>query len=366
MARYKYDEYKESKDVLQAQKDLQKHQKDQPEDYQSRWQEEMDKVLKELRDRKDFSYDPEDDALYRQYKDQYARQGKLAMMDTMGQASALTGGYDNSYAQTVGQQTYQGYLQQLGDKLPQLYSAALDHYDRQGEALFDQFAMLGDRESMDYGQYRDRVEDYQKELDRLQSLYDNARQEDYDRYADSRDFDYGAYRDRISDAKWQDEFDEAVRQWREEMRYQQYRDEKSDAQWEREFAEAMRQWQQEQEYEQSRDQVSDAQWQQRYGSTASTGSKSSNSKSSNSKSSNSGNDSAKNDSKKETTVQTEEEALADWIRQKAEEYDEKYPNVALDSRTLDYWLYENGFGGSSAAQFKESLRLIRAARALKG
>lgn len=340
MARYKYDEYKESKEVLDAQKELRKHQKDQPEDYQSRWQEEMDRVLKELQDRKDFSYDPESDALYRQYKDQYARQGKLAMMDTVGQASALTGGYDNSYAQTVGQQTYQSYLQQLGDKLPELYSAALEHYDREGDALFDQFAMLGDRESMDYGQYRDQVEDYQKELSRLQALYDTARQEDYDRYADNRDFDYSAYRDKISDAKWQDEFDEAVRQWQEEMAYEQYRDKKSDAQWEREFAEAMRQWQEEQEYEKSRDQVEDAQWEKRYGSGSSSGG------------------SNKSGSSKDET-KTEEEALADWIMEKAREYNEQYPNVALDSRTLDYWLYENGFGGSSAVQFKDSLRQIR-------
>lgn len=342
MAKYNYDDYKESQSVQNARQELSDHQKDKPEDYQSRWQEELDRLLKELQNRKEFSYDPEADALYRQYRDQYTRQGKLAMMDTVGQAAALSGGYDNSYAQTVGQQTYQSYLQQLGDRLPELYTAALDHYDRQGEALYDQFSMVGDREAMDYGKYRDQVEDYQKELQRLQSLYDTERREDYDRYTDSRDFDYSAYRDRISDAKWQDEFDEAVRQWQEEMEYRYDRDRISDAQWEREFAEAMRQWQQEQDYEKSRDQVSDAQWQQRYGSTASSGSKTG------SKSTSS--------TAKTTKAETPKK---DWVWQQAEAYNEKYPNVALDSRTLDYWLYDNGFGGSSAAQFKEYLRQIR-------
>lgn len=50
------------------------------------------------------------------------------MQDTMGQAAALTGGYGNSYAQGVGQQAYQGYLQQLNDNVPQLQAQALQTY----------------------------------------------------------------------------------------------------------------------------------------------------------------------------------------------------------------------------------------------
>ena len=77
----------------------------------------------------DFSYDVNSDALYQQYADQYMRQGKLAMQDAMGQAAALTGGYGNSYAATVGNQAYQSYLQQLNDKVPELYQLALDRYN---------------------------------------------------------------------------------------------------------------------------------------------------------------------------------------------------------------------------------------------
>jgi hypothetical protein len=32
----------------------------------------------------------------------------MAMMDTMGKAAGLTGGYGSPYAQQVGQQAYQG------------------------------------------------------------------------------------------------------------------------------------------------------------------------------------------------------------------------------------------------------------------
>jgi len=72
----------------------------------------FDQQVKELYDQvmgqKPFAYDLNGDALWQQYKDQYTTQGKMAMMDTMGQAAALTGGYGSSYSQAAGQQAYQG------------------------------------------------------------------------------------------------------------------------------------------------------------------------------------------------------------------------------------------------------------------
>ncbi len=349
MAKFKYDDYRESAAVRDADRQLQSHKEEKPGDYQSRWQEELDRVLKKLQDREDFSYDPSADALYRQYRDQYARQGKLAMLDTVGQASALTGGYDNTYAQTVGQQVYQDHVSRLGERMPELYQAALEGDARQREALMEQYAMLGDREDTDYGRYRDQVEDYRAELDRLQSLYDSLSREDYDRYADDRNFQYGQYRDQQEDAQWEKEFREAARQWQEEMEYEAFRDRQEDARWEREFAEAMRQWQAEQDYEKSRDQVEDAQWEKRYGTVTARSSGSSKSSGSSSSSS----------KKKEEPALSEEESLANWIMEKAEWYNAFYPNVPIDSRTLDNWLYENGFGGESAAMFKENLAKLR-------
>lgn len=89
-------------------------------------------------EREPFSYDPEKDILYRQYADQYTRLGRLAMEDTVGKAAALTGGYGNSYAESAGQRAYQGYLQQLGDVLPQMYDRAYARYQAEGEALYQE------------------------------------------------------------------------------------------------------------------------------------------------------------------------------------------------------------------------------------
>lgn len=152
---------KEDKDLLQ-QEDVRKAQEQlrtqlRPGGYQSQWQTQLDDTMKRIMNREKFTYDLNGDALYQQYKDRYITGGKMAMMDTMGQAAALTGGYGNSYAQGVGQQAYQGYLQGLNDKIPELYQLALDSYDREGDALMQQYGLLQDREAQDYGMFQDNM-----------------------------------------------------------------------------------------------------------------------------------------------------------------------------------------------------------------
>ena len=95
-----------------------------------------DEALQAYLNREDFQYDLNGDALYQQYKDRYMDLGKKAMQDTMGQASALTGGYGSSYAQNVGQQAYNSYMQQLGDVVPELYKLAYDRYQDRGDQLY--------------------------------------------------------------------------------------------------------------------------------------------------------------------------------------------------------------------------------------
>jgi hypothetical protein len=106
------------------------------------------------------------------------------MMDTMGQAQAMTGGYGNSYAQNVGQQAYQGQLQQLNDKIPELYQLALSKYQTDGGQLMDQFSILGAMEDQSYG-----------------------------RYLDDRNFGYQQYRDQVADEQWQKEYEESIRRF---------------------------------------------------------------------------------------------------------------------------------------------------------
>lgn len=114
-------------------------------------------LYKGISERKPFRYDVNEDVMYQNLRDQYIAGGQMAMMDTMGQAAQLTGGYGNSYAQGVGQQAYQGYLQGLNDQVPDLYNMALQNYIQTGDAMLQQYGMLQDMAADDYGKYQDNM-----------------------------------------------------------------------------------------------------------------------------------------------------------------------------------------------------------------
>lgn len=123
--------------------------------YQSQYKDQIQGLYDKIANRKDFTYDVNADAMYQQLKDQYVQGGRMAMMDTMGQAQAMTGGYGNSYAQGVGQQAYQGYLQGLNDQVPNLYQMALNRYIQQGDQMLDQYSMLTAQDAQDYARWQD-------------------------------------------------------------------------------------------------------------------------------------------------------------------------------------------------------------------
>ena len=210
-------EHQPSDTVAQAEALLQQHLAQNPGSYQSTWSIQLNDIIKQILNRDEFSYDLNGDALYQQYKDQYTTQGKLAMMDTMGQAAAMTGGYGNSYAQTAGQQAYQAYLQQLNDVVPELYGMALDQYNQEGQDLYDQVSLMASMEDQEYGRYRDQLSDYYTELNRLTEEARYMSETEYQKALDDFNIKYGAYRDDVADQQWQTQFDEAKRQHDEQM-----------------------------------------------------------------------------------------------------------------------------------------------------
>lgn len=150
-----------------------------PTSYQSQYSQAASDSIDTLLNRKAFQYDVNEDGLYQQMKDNYIRQGKLAMQDTMGQAATMTGGYGNSYAQNAGQQAYQGYLQQINDNLPEYYQLAQDAYDAEGDRLKTQYALLSEQENQDYDRYMDSWSRWQQEYQNAQSAYESGRDWDY-------------------------------------------------------------------------------------------------------------------------------------------------------------------------------------------
>lgn len=232
---FTYDDYKESDAVKNAGAALDSHNANKPAEYQSKWQSNIDALMDKILNREEFSYDLNADALYNQYKDQYMQQGKIAMEDTMGQVAAMTGGYGNSYAATVGNQAYQAYLGKLNEVVPELYQMALDRYTREGENLYNQYGMLSDRENLDYGRYRDTLSDYLAERDYLAGRYDSERDYDYSKYNNERGFAYDKY---SSDRNLA--YDEYSND--KNLAYQEYRNAIADEQWEKQFDENKRRY----------------------------------------------------------------------------------------------------------------------------
>ena len=134
-----------------------------------------------------FSYDVNADALYQQLKDNYIQQGKMAMEDAMGQASAMTGGYGNSYAATVGNQAYQAHLENLNDIIPELYQMALEKYDMEGREIAENLAYLESdyakhlgEEERDYSRLLDSIDIASSDLYNSLSLYNSEQKNNND------------------------------------------------------------------------------------------------------------------------------------------------------------------------------------------
>lgn len=204
---FSYNPYAQSDIVQEAWDVLNQHNASAP-TYSSQWQAQIQEYLNKIMNRDPFSYNFNDDALYQQYKDIYTQMGLMAMMDTMGQASAMTGGYGNSYAQTVGQQAYNQQLSQLNDVLPELYQMAYDRYAYEGDQLYQQYGLLMDQENMDYNRYMDKYNQWANTRDYLAGQYNTLYEQDYNTWLDKTGMDWDKYvmdyeigRDQVGDQK---------------------------------------------------------------------------------------------------------------------------------------------------------------------
>lgn len=138
---------------------------------------ELERLYAAITGRPAFSYDLASDPVYNSYAQSYQRRGRLAMRNTMGQAAALTGGYGSSYAQSVGQQQYDSYLQSLGEALPELYGMAWQRYNAEGDALKTAWELASERSEVKRESERETAE---REA-AAQKSAETARRGNYDR-----------------------------------------------------------------------------------------------------------------------------------------------------------------------------------------
>lgn len=178
--------YKQSQAVTDAANALKQQQEAKPGAYVSTWNDQIQSLINEAMNRPKFHYDFTEDPIYQMYADKYQTQGQQAMKGAMGESAALTGGYGNSYAQQVGQQTYQNYMLGLNDIVPTLRDQAYQQYQDEGNRMYQNLNMLQTEEDRQYGQYRDTVSDWRDELNFIYTMYTDMSTAEYNRYINDR------------------------------------------------------------------------------------------------------------------------------------------------------------------------------------
>ena len=181
--------YTPSQSVLDAYNYLQSMINNRPGDYESQYGDQLQSMLDQILNREEFHYDALSDPIYQIYRDQYIQGGRRAMEDTMGAAAALTGGYGNSYAQSVGQQAYNQYMEGLNNMIPTLQEQAYQRYADEGDRLAQNYQLLNQAENQEYGRYRDTYEDWQTERQLAENSFNNERSYDYGAFSDKRTYD---------------------------------------------------------------------------------------------------------------------------------------------------------------------------------
>src|SRR5699024_7175354 len=96
--------------------------------FENPYQEEVDNLVGKISGREEFSYDPDTDPIYQNYRETYLREGNRAREDTLGSYAAMTGGMPSTAATAAAEQAQNYYNAQMADVIPALYQQAFDMY----------------------------------------------------------------------------------------------------------------------------------------------------------------------------------------------------------------------------------------------
>lgn len=205
--------YTQSDATTAAQNKLAELENNQPGEFQGTYADEINSKVKDYLNRNPFSYNANNDSTFQQYRDQYARAGKTAMQDTMGNSAALSGGYGNSYASVAGQQVYNNYMSELSDKIPELEDKAYSRYQDDNTQALQQISLLQNLDESEYGRYRDNVSDYFNFIDYYNTKYQNERNFDYSKFTTEWEQWNSKAQQANANYQYEDSMDEQQRQY---------------------------------------------------------------------------------------------------------------------------------------------------------
>lgn len=207
-------EYEKSQAILDAENKVREWENNAPSNYESKYSEQIENILNDILNREKFQYNLNADPLYHQYRELYTENGKKAMMDTISDASALTGGYSNTYAVNAGAEAYHEYLNNLNSVALDLRDRAYETYKDEGDKLFDDISVLRSLDGDDYEKYLDELNRYYKDgeylIDSLANMSDaefEAFLSTVDAWENDRDFSFKEYTDALDREEFEKELE---------------------------------------------------------------------------------------------------------------------------------------------------------------
>ena len=153
-----------------------------PGEYAGTWADVLNQKVTNYINQDPYSYKSQNDASYQAAKDQYTKTSQQAMKDTMAQASALTGGYGNTYSQSVGQQQYNAQMDNLSQKAIEYEQQAYNRYVSDREQQLNTINALQNLDNTEYSRNRDAINDYNTFLNYLQNKYTTLKSVDDDTF----------------------------------------------------------------------------------------------------------------------------------------------------------------------------------------
>ena len=177
------------------------------EDYKNRpvWEDsygdEIRSLLNRVSKEKEFKYDPEEDEVYKNLKNQMQNESRRAMTDVLADVQSSSGG-KNSYAVSAAMQAANNYNAKLAEELPKLYEIAYKRYTDQRENDYKALESTLEASKKEHDEYLDAMEQYNKDRNFARDSYeadlDRAFKEDErsaEEKRDARDFEYKVKKD---------------------------------------------------------------------------------------------------------------------------------------------------------------------------
>lgn len=132
--------------------------------WRNQHQNRLDNKLSNIENSK-FDYSLDKDPAYQAYKNQYTREGERAYRAAAAQMAAQNGGNMTSMAQSAANQQLNYYMQQLGDRVPELQQNAYNRFDADRNARIQAYDRYVNAADSDYNRRQ-----YANELARQQYL----------------------------------------------------------------------------------------------------------------------------------------------------------------------------------------------------